>query len=116
MMTLTALLQAGLFNDTEGITRFTPYGTRLHRSMDERTDQLSLALEPEFVALYCHQLPNGQFETFSDPIKNPDSIKNCLVLDIGGRTVDITALKQDEDQAHCYKVTMPPTGNEFGGS
>ena len=112
----TVLLQAGLFNDiTEGITHFTQYGTGLHRSMDEHTDQLSLALEPECVALHCHQLPNDQFAAFSDPIKNPDNMKNCLVLDIGGGTVDITALKQDEDQAHCYEVTVPPTGNEFGG-
>ena len=83
--------------------------------MDERTDQLSLALEPECVALHCHQLPNDQFATFSDPIKNPDSMKNCLVLDIGGGTVDITALKQDGDQAHHYEVTVTPTGNKFGG-
>ena len=112
----TVLLQAGLFNDiTEGISHFTQYGTRLHRSMDEHTDQLSLALEPECVALHCQQLPNDQIAAFSDPIKNPDNMKNCLVLDIGGGTVDITALKQDGDQAHCYEVTVPPTGNEFGG-
>ena len=101
----------------EGITHFTPYGARMQRSTDPCTDQLSLALEPECVALYCHQLPNDRIATFADPIENPDNVKNCLVLDIGGGTVDITALSQavHVDQACCYEVTVPPTGNEFGG-
>ena len=39
--------------------------------------------------------------------------KSCMVLDIGGGTVDITALK--EVSPGSYEVIISPTGNEFGG-
>ena len=107
-------LQAGLFNDEEGITHFTPYGTPIQRSPDAaHTDQLSLALEPECVALYCHQLPINHVAEYADQKVN--DAKSCIVLDIGGGTVDITALKQVTCRPDSYEVTVSPTGNEFGG-
>ena len=105
-------MQAGLFNDEEGITHFTPYGTPIQRSPDAaHTDQLSLALEPECVALYCQQIPTDCIAEYAD--KNVADAKSCMVLDIGGGTVDITALKQVSPGS--YEVIISPTGNEFGG-
>ena len=106
-------MQAGLFNDEEGITHFTPYGTPIQRSPKDasHTDQLSLALEPECVALYCQQLPIDHIAEYAD--QNVNDAKSCIVLDIGGGTVDITALKQVSPGS--YEVTITPTGNEFGG-
>ena len=107
-------MQAGLFNDEEGITHLTPYGTPIQRSPDAaHTDQLSLALEPECVALYCHQLPIDRIADYAD--QNVDDAKSCIVLDIGGGTVDITAMKQLEVSPDRYEVTISPTGNVFGG-
>ena len=101
-----------MFNDEEGITHFTPYGTPIQRSPDAaQTDQLSLALEPECVALYCQQLPIDLIAEYAD--QNVNDTKSCIVLDIGGGTVDITALKQ---VAGSYEVTITPTGNKFGGT
>ena len=101
-----------MFNDEEGITHFTPYGTPIQRSPDaSHTDQLSLALEPECVALYCHQLPIDHIADYAD--QNVDDAKSCIVLDIGGGTVDITAMKQVN--LDRYEVTISPTGNAFGG-
>ena len=105
-------MQAGLFNDEEGIIHLTPYGTPIQQSPDAaHTDQLSLALEPECVALYCQQLLTDCIAEYAD--KNVDNRKSCIVLDIGGGTVDITALKQVSPGS--YEVTIAPTGNEFGG-
>ena len=101
-----------MFNDEEGITHFTPYGTPIQRSPDAaHTDQLSLALEPECVALYCQQLPIDHIADYAD--QNVADAKSCIVLDIGGGTVDITALK--EVSPGSYEVIISPTGNEFGG-
>ena len=101
-----------MFNDEEGITHFTPYGTPIQRSPNAaHTDQLSLALEPECVALYCQQLPTDRVAEYAD--HDVDDAKSCIVLDIGGGTVDITALKQVSSDS--YEVTISPTGNEFGG-
>ena len=101
-----------MFNDEEGITHFTPYGTPIQRSPDAaHTDQLSLALEPECFALYCQQLPTDHVAEYAD--HDVDDAKSCIVLDIGGGTVDITALKQVSSDS--YEVTISPTGNEFGG-
>ena len=100
-----------MFNDEEGITHFTPYGTPIQRSPADaaHTDQLSLALETECVALYCQQLPTE----YADHMQYVDDAKSCIVLDIGGGTVDITALKQVSPGS--YEVTITPRGNEFGG-
>ena len=107
-------MQAGLFNNEEGITHFTPYGTPIQRSPDAAfTDQLSLALEPECVALYCQQLPINDIAEYAD--QGVNDAKSCIVLDIGGGTVDITALKQVTCRPDSYEVTVSPTGNEFGG-
>ena len=105
-------MQAGLFNDEEGITHLTHYKTPIQQSPDvAHTDQLSLALEPECVALYCQQLPIDHIAEYAD--QNVNDAKSCIVLDIGGGTVDITALKQVSPGS--YEVIISPTGNEFGG-
>ena len=112
-MLLLIELQACLLNDEEGITLLTTYGKSIQQSTDIHTDQLSLALEPECVALYCHQLPSNQIADYAIGDYADHGVKNCLVLDIGGGTVDITALKQVGTDS--YEVTVTPTGNEFGG-
>ena len=101
-----------MFDDEDSITHFTPYGIPIQRSPDAaHTDQLSLALEPECVALYCQQLPTDHAAEYAD--HDVDDAKSCIVLDIGGGTVDITALKQVSPDT--YEITISPTGNEFGG-
>ena len=113
-MLLLIELQACLLNDEEGITLLSTYGKSIQQSTDIHTDQLSLALEPECVALYCHQLPSNRIADYAvDDYSTDRGVKNCLVLDIGGGTVDITALKQVGTDS--YEVTVSPTGNEFGG-
>ena len=105
-----------MFNDEEGITHFTPYGTPIQQSPDAaRTDQLSLALEPECVALYCQKLPIDHIAEYADQNQKVNDAKSCMVLDIGGGTVDITALKQVTTSPDTYEVTISPTGNKFGG-
>ena len=74
---------------------------------------MSLALEPECVAIYCHQLPNDRIALYAETMENPDNIKSHLILDIGGGTVDITALTRVNEDS--FEVTVPPTGNECGG-
>ena len=43
--------------------------------------------------------------------------KSYLVLDIGGGTVDVTALmhKHTDDEKNCFEVVIPPKGEESGG-
>lgn len=68
-------------------------------------DQLTLALEPEAAALYCKNSENL-----------PD-VRSCLVADIGGGTVDITAITQDGyGEAKTLTVVRPPDGNDYGGT
>ena len=73
---------------------------------------MTLALEPECAALYCQQLTNDHFASYSD---KPDSLvaDSYMVCDVGAGTVDITAhVKHSEDH---IEVIIPPTGNDSGG-
>ena len=131
-------MQASLLNDEEGISKLTPYGEKVVRSeVITNSHQLTLALEPECVAIYCKNLPNDRI-AYADKKIIPENVKSYLILDIGGGTVDITAItkvrsdsvvdltmvKSDQDsltsltkfKGVTYEVVVPPTGNDFGGN
>lgn len=73
-------------------------------------DKLSLALEPESAAIYCHISSKKQTSTTSNTA--------CyLVVDIGGGTVDISVYKiATVGNRQHIEMVQPPSGNEFGGS
>ena len=129
-------MQASLLNDGEGISKLTHYGKKVVQSeVITNSHQLTLALEPECVAIYCKNLPNDRI-AYADKNIIPENIKSYLILDIGGGTVDITAItkvrsdsvvdltmvKSDQDslltkfKGDSYEVVVPPTGNDFGGN
>ena len=73
-------------------------------------DKLSLALEPESAAIYCHIMSKKQTSTTSNAA--------CyLVVDIGGGTVDISAYRiATIGNRQHIEMVQPPSGNESGGS
>ena len=92
--------------------RLTPCRSPMKRPNEINHHKLTLALEPECAALYCQQLTNDHFASYSD---KPDSLvaDSYMVCDAGAGTVDITAhVKHSEDH---IEVIIAPTGNDSGG-
>ena len=85
---------------------------KTHPAKAERSktspDQLSLALEPEGAALYCIHSTKQ-----SDVLWN---LKSCLVADIGGGTVDVSAITRSGGGATKVQVALAPAGNDYGGT
>lgn len=44
------------------------------------------------------------------------NLKSCLVVDVGGGTVDISAITMCSDGITKLEVALPPTGNDYGGT
>ena len=82
---------------------------------EQHPEKISLALEPESAAIYCQKMLKHQIAPFCE-VNAPFTASNYLIVDIGGGTLDISALHlEKKPQAHV-SVIHPPTGNDCGGS
>ena len=80
-------------------------------------DKLSLALEPESAAIFCQNMSQDQkakYCTATLPFRAGSL--GYLVVDIGGGTVDISALRVSSRSDGNSEAIHPPTGSDFGGS
>ena len=85
-------------------------GTTISRPTNvEKANMLTLALESECSAFSCRK---DEAADYADHCE--DEINSYLVFDIGGGTVDTTALKYIPE-TESYEVVLPPMGNESGG-
>ena len=97
-------LQAGLCSPSPSC-KLTPYSKfrKLERPVENAPDRLSLTLESEAAALYCHKSDDFHIQP-----------QQFTVLDIGGGTVDIMSYRIDEEDHFC--VMSKATGNDWGGT
>lgn len=83
-------------------------------------DRLSLALEPESAALYCHEmLKRGLVAPYCENPSGSFTPHSYLLVDIGGGTVDISAhkvIKYNESNCPIVEELHPACGNDYGGS
>ena len=86
---------------------------------EESPDQLSLVLEPEAGAIYCHEmLKQGRVAYPSlDPnsVTPPPPTYSYLIVDIGGGTVDISAHRVTSRSTLSVEELHYPVGNHWGG-
>lgn len=82
-----------------------------------KTNQLTLALEPEAASIFCQQMhylnkdnPEDHQNTFQKFVKKGNKY---MVVDLGGGTVDITVHKQADDGT--LEELIPATGGPTGG-
>ncbi|XP_019849449.1 PREDICTED: uncharacterized protein LOC109580573 [Amphimedon queenslandica] len=108
-----AAYMAGLLTESKRISEFTPISSRPLPVPDEvNPDKLSLALEPEAVALYSQ-------ETVVEQVKGQPSAAvisrptEYTVIDVGDGTIDITARVEVDGGIVVQNV---PTGNAWGGT
>ena len=82
-------------------------------------ERLSLALEPESGAIYCHEMLKrkqvAHHCTTPDPSTLPLSSYSYLIVDIGGGTVDVSAHKVHTTPKLHVEELHPPVGNDWGG-
>ena len=114
IITVNLYLQAGLCS-RESCEMLRPAGAGIPRQHTEGSpDKLSLALEPESAAIYCHGKTQELQAAYGPPQSLPGSY---LVVDIGGGTVDISAYRVAGMAGSEYiEMVQPPTGNEWGGT
>ncbi len=108
-------LQAGLCS-TETCANLQLASSGIPVQPNEKSpDKLSLALEPESAAIYCHSDAQKLHAAYgSASSANPGSY---LVVDIGGGTVDISAYRiADQHGCPYLEMVQPPTGNDSGGT
>ena len=90
--------------------------------VEKSPDKLSLALEPESAAVYCHEALKRRLiapycKHPQEPFQFTDSTPHTyLIVDIGGGTVDISAHRVISLPEPCVEVLHPPIGNDYGGS
>ena len=84
--------------------------------------KLSLALEPESAAIYCHEAlkrrlvaPYCQLPE-SGPSDGTSTPKTYLIVDIGAGTVDLSAHRIIYSPETYVEELHPPIGNDWGGS
>lgn len=117
-------MQAGLCSETlaSGLAIASDDKTTTTTPLEEETDpdRLSLALEPESAALYCHEMLRlGQVAPYCSNPSGPYAPLSYLLVDIGGGTVDISAhqlLGSDSKGGPVVEELHPPVGNDCGGS
>ena len=81
-------------------------------------DQLSLALEPESGAIYCHEMRKRKQVAYPNPASHttsPPSSYSYLIVDIGGGTVDISAHQVSTSPSLSVHELHHPVGNGWGG-
>ena len=89
---------------------------------EQSPDRLSLALEPESGAIYCHELrkrgqvayPTTPQHPNSTPSSTPSSY-SYLIVDIGGGTVDVSAHRVSTAPTLSVEELHHPDGNDWGG-
>ena len=94
-------------------------GARPVQPRETAPNKLSLALEPESAAIYCHEmLRRNQVAKHCKCPETPFTPRTYLIVDIGGGTVDITAHKlvSRPGEPLVVEELHPPTGNDWGGS
>ena len=84
-------------------------------SSEPKPDKLSLALEPESAAIFCQNMSQQQKATYCTA-ELPFTAGSYLVVDIGGGTVDISALRVSSRSGGNIEAIHPPTGSDFGGT
>ena len=84
-------------------------------SSEPKPDKLSLALEPESAAIFCQNMSQQQKATYCTATL-PFTAGSYLVVDIGGGTVDISALRVSSRSGGNIEGIHPPTGSDFGGT
>ena len=84
-------------------------------SSEPKPDKVSLALEPESAAIFCQNMSQQQKATYCTATL-PFTAGSYLVVDIGGGTVDISALRVSSRSDGNIEVIHPPTGSDFGGT
>jgi len=82
---------------------------------ENEPDKLSLALEPEAAAIYCQSMTQQDLAPYAKATHHYTS-SAYMVVDIGGRTVDISAHQVSSAPDHHIKVINTPAGNDCGGS
>ena len=92
------------------ISSFSNMGYGLSLFDDFNDDRLSLALEPEVAAMYSQQVAGKEVPIISSSYAKP---QNYMVIDIGGRTVDVTI---HWDISGKIDVLIPPMGKNWGGT
>ena len=83
--------------------------------IEPEPDKLSLALEPESAAIYCQNMSQEQIANYCDAVQ-PFTAASYLVVDVGGGTVDISALRVSSTSGGNIEAIHPPTGSDFGGT
>ncbi|XP_071127599.1 heat shock 70 kDa protein 12A-like [Mytilus edulis] len=79
-----------------------------------KTKALTIIPEPEAASIYCQEFKKGRnklYDTLSDTLKQG---RKHMVIDLGGRTADITVLKQHSDG--LLEHVIPPCGGAWGGN
>lgn len=84
-------------------------------------NRLSLALEPESAAIYCHEMLKRQLiapycKTTPLSMNNTPMPESYVIVDIGGGTVDLTAHRVVWSPNPCIEELHRPVGNACGGS
>ena len=82
---------------------------------EPKPDKLSLTLEPESAAIFCQNMAQQQKATYCTATQ-PFTAGSYLVVDIGGGTVDISALRVSSRSGGNIEAIHPPTGSDFGGT
>ena len=84
--------------------------------MEQHPEKLSLALEPEAAAIFCQNMSREQLAQYCQ-VDAPFTASCYLIIDIGGGTVDISAMHRvvEKKQTHV-RVLHPPIGNDCGGA
>ena len=91
------------------------------KSSKDSPDSLSLALEPESAAIYCHEMLKRKL--VAPHCKTPQeqhTPHTYLIVDMGGGTVDISAHKVigyvGLQKGPIVEELHPPVGNDCGGA
>lgn len=101
-----------MWSNTNGIATLTPRKAN-PQPANINEAKLTLALESECTALSCHKEKTAEY---TDRCKADQTIKGYLVFDIGGGTIDITALKYVSDTMSLEVVLPQNLGSaECGG-
>ena len=88
-------------------------GNGVPRPPETNPDKLTLALEPEAVAIHCQTLPSRHL-AYQSLMNGPLQSDRYVVIDIREYTVDITV--HCHDQQSGVRVITPPAGNACGGT
>ena len=101
-----------MLTKSKGISEFTPISSSPLPVPDEvNPDKLSLVLDSEAIAIYCHETVAVHFN--SDPTAVTSPPTEYMVIDAGEDTIDITAHVEVDGGIVVQNV---PSGNSWGGT